>query len=324
MYPWLKPVFERCIDARSGHAWLIYGSEGLGKHSLALALAKYKLCHHTYSGTGSEKAYPEGLPEHPLQACGQCQACLLVDAHNHSDLYCLETDKAAIGVDEIRDFTRYFQLSPQLGTVKVGIIQDAHKLNHAAANALLKMLEEPPGQTLFFLVTPYPWRLLPTIRSRCQRLFVQDPKPEALLHWARSQKQGAALSLDDIHLHQGNPKKIMQALQQDTLSPDALNIADVLRPVPMLPEGSAEQLLDWVADLQRVLVRTLKTRLDPENTNRSHPVVADLSVYSTVQLQQLYQNLTHLKQVEADGIPPNFRLRLYACLSEFSTACRNV
>ena len=111
----------------------------------------------------------------------------MCDAKNHSDLYVLETEKAAIGVDEIRDFTQYFQLSPQLGANKVGIIQDAHKLNHAAANALLKMLEEPPGNTIFFLVTSHPWRLLATIRSRCQRLFIQEPEPDVLLAWAKTQ-----------------------------------------------------------------------------------------------------------------------------------------
>ena len=89
---------------------------------------------------------------------------------------------------------------------------------------------------------------------------------------------------------------------------------------PVLPECSTEQLLDWVSGLQQRLICTLKTRIHSESMDKFDAIGEQLKSHSTAQIQQLYQNLTDLKRTENEGIPPNFRVRLFACLSEFTAA----
>jgi DNA polymerase-3 subunit delta' len=140
---------------RLAHALLFAGPEGIGKRSVALALAAWLQC---------ERAGDD--------ACGACGSCRQVAAGSHADLQmvAVASGKKEIGIDRIRDLKRFMQLRPVHDAAKVGIVDDAHMLTIAAQNALLKTLEEPPDRSLLIAVANNPDALLATVRSRCQRV----------------------------------------------------------------------------------------------------------------------------------------------------------
>lgn len=161
--------FRKAWDSRAlHHAWLLAGPKGVGKASFARDAARRIL-----SEAAGPKFDMEGLGtprDHPIAK--------LIDASSHPDMRWLErivnekTGNLArnITVHQIRALGDFIGLSPALSQWRVAVIDSADGLEKSAANALLKMLEEPPTNTVFFLVSHAPGRLLPTIRSRCRRL----------------------------------------------------------------------------------------------------------------------------------------------------------
>ena len=150
------------------HAWLLAGPKGLGKATFAHAAARRVLA----DAAGPQSSLPgvETDDEHPIVK--------LVEAGSHPDMRRLErlvnekTGNLArnISVDQVREVGSFLSLTPALSPSRVVVIDTVDELETSGANALLKMLEEPPPNTLFFLVSHAPGRLLPTIRSRCRRL----------------------------------------------------------------------------------------------------------------------------------------------------------
>lgn len=160
------------------HAWLLAGPRGVGKASFAHAAARRVLA----DAAGPPSALP-GLATddaHPMVK--------LVEAGSHPDMRRLErlvnekTGNLArnISVDQVRGLAELFDLSPAMSDWRVVIIDSVDELEASGANALLKMLEEPPPNSLFFLVSNAPGRLLPTIRSRCRRLDFQALDNDAM------------------------------------------------------------------------------------------------------------------------------------------------
>jgi DNA polymerase-3 subunit delta' len=133
-----------------GHAYLFVGPQGVGRELAAMALAASLNC-------------PDG-------GCGTCDVCARVLRRAHPDVYTIAPEGAQILVDQVRAVRENAYLSPYEGRVKVFVFEDAHRLNPAASNALLKVLEEPPGDVVFILVTESPEDLLPTVVSRCRRV----------------------------------------------------------------------------------------------------------------------------------------------------------
>jgi DNA polymerase-3 subunit delta' len=151
---------------RLAHAYLFYGEEAIGKRLVAIRLAQALNCEQPPAGD-------------ELDACGRCQACRHIEAHTHPDVYLIEPDQELanpqIKIEQIRALEEHTIYRPLMGLYKVWIIDDAHRMTLGAANALLKTLEEPPGQGLFILVTSRPSALPPTIRSRCQTVRFTPP-----------------------------------------------------------------------------------------------------------------------------------------------------
>jgi DNA polymerase III subunit delta' len=180
--PWLRPAFESLSSAhrsaRLGHAWLIAGPAGIGKINLALALADRLL-------NGPTAATPGELePREALAAIAERHA----PADHHPDLHWLypEEDKHSISVEQVRDVIDALALTAHGGAAKVVIVEPADAMTTAAANALLKTLEEPSGDTYLLLLSHQPGRLAATIRSRCQRIDLPRPSIEALRSWLGS------------------------------------------------------------------------------------------------------------------------------------------
>ncbi len=140
---------------RLAHALLFAGPDGIGKRGVALALAAWQQCEHA----GDD-------------ACGSCGSCRQIAVESHPDfqLIAVASGKKEIGIERARHVKRFVQLQPMRGKVKIAVIDDAHMLTVAAQNALLKTLEEPPEHSLLILIANNPDALLPTVRSRCQRV----------------------------------------------------------------------------------------------------------------------------------------------------------
>lgn len=136
---------------RLAHAYLFTGPTGVGKRQVALALAQNLLCLEQTS-------------------CGHCSACQKMASSNHPDLHLLDSSDGTIKIEHIRLVQQQLSLRPLEGKYRICLIDGAEEMTPAAANALLKTLEEPRPDTLLILITAQPESLLPTIRSRCQQL----------------------------------------------------------------------------------------------------------------------------------------------------------
>lgn len=187
LLPWQHDAARAALAGRARwpHALLLTGREGIGKRMLALEFARALLC---------EAARADG------SACGECPGCRYVAAHQHPDLRVVEPvevdDEGAatpvpwITVAHIRALIEWAQLTSHRRMAKVAVIAPAERMNAAAANALLKTLEEPPAGTYLLLVSHQPGRLPATVRSRCRVLAAPFPEPEVARAWLAEQGVG--------------------------------------------------------------------------------------------------------------------------------------
>jgi DNA polymerase-3 subunit delta' len=192
---------------RLPHALLFAGADGVGKRGVALALGAWLLC---------EKEGDD--------ACGRCSACRQVAALSHPDFHLVgvAAGKKEIGVDRARDVKHFTQLRPLRGALKVAVIDDAHMLTVAAQNALLKTLEEPPGHSLLILIANNPDALLPTVRSRCQRVqFSPLPNDAVVDILVQSHGMDAAAARQLAALAEGSPGRAL-ALSRGRRGTDTL------------------------------------------------------------------------------------------------------
>ena len=193
--PWIAAQRDQLL-AQRGHAWLLQGPSGLGQFELALELVRAWLC---------DAPTPHG-------ACGQCGSCHAVAVHTHADLCVLmpETVMLALGwplpekaqaeiddkkrkpsreirVEAMRDAVEFCQRTSARGRGKAVLVYPAEQMNTITANALLKTLEEPPGDTRFVLASEAAHLLLPTIRSRCLGHTLHWPDEAQALQWLQAQ-----------------------------------------------------------------------------------------------------------------------------------------
>ncbi|NWG86992.1 MAG: DNA polymerase III subunit delta' [Hydrogenophilaceae bacterium] len=185
IYPWQGELWQRLTAERERlpHALLLHGAAGIGKRALAMELARWLLCQAPTAAGG----------------CGECPSCLWFAQGGHPDFRLIEPASESetaeegkkggkrISVDQVREVVEFLTLSAHQGGWRAVVLQPAEALGVAAANALLKTLEEPPPRTVFLLVSHQPRRLLPTILSRCRKLPVASPEPAAALAWLREQ-----------------------------------------------------------------------------------------------------------------------------------------
>jgi len=186
--PWQQTAWDalaaRLSAGRLPHGLLLSGQTGLGKVLFAIGFARLALCKQSRGN----------------QACGACSACAQFAAASHPDFQRVGFEeregkageegalKQNISVEQIRELIGLLQLRSHQGGRKVAVIEPAEGMSVAAANSLLKTLEEPPEDTLLLLVSSAPGRLPATIRSRCQSVAIPTPKAGEALAWLQSQQ----------------------------------------------------------------------------------------------------------------------------------------
>jgi len=230
-YPWLEASWQRLLAtrARPAQALLLAGPRGVGKGALAQAWAQALLC---------EAPLPEGA------ACGVCAACHWFETGTHPDFRRVtlqeKTTKdgevrmaTAIEVEQAREAVDFVQLSTYRAGFRVVLVNPADSLNLAAANALLKVLEEPPLNTVFILVSDQPRRLLPTIRSRCTRLDIGLPPLEAAAEWLAAQQVDDAATL--LALSGGAPLDALSWIEGSELDERRSVLDGLARPEQLDP-----------------------------------------------------------------------------------------
>ena len=157
--------------ARLPQTMLFEGPEGVGKKTLALTLAAGANC------------------ESPAAAdpCGRCGSCVKATAGHHPDILLFRPEKSLIRIERMREMNREVQFRPFQGRIRFFIIDQAETMNESAANSILKTLEEPPGTVRIVLISAFPRRLLPTIRSRCQTFRFQPLRQDEIEAYLREQ-----------------------------------------------------------------------------------------------------------------------------------------
>ena len=167
-------ILKRAIaNGTLAHAYLFSGPEGTGKKLTALTLAAAIHCRQAEADGG----------------CGVCPSCRKIAALSHPDVHLLSADGDEIKIDQVRQVQSELVLKPFEAVKKYLIVDEAERMNTAAANAFLKTLEEPPGDALIVLITALPQSLLPTIRSRCQEIRFQPLSRSRMAH-ALVERQG--------------------------------------------------------------------------------------------------------------------------------------
>lgn len=267
LHPWNNKQALRLMAEwdRLPHALLLAGPAGLGKNAFAWHLTRRLLC---------TQPTPQDQP------CDTCHSCRLFQVGTHPDVMQIapEEQGKAILIDQIRALADFLQLKSHSAPSKVAVISPAEAMNLNAANALLKMLEEPPAGSYLILVGSKLQRLPATIRSRCTRLDFPRPERQMALSWLHAQGEAlmeAELLLD---LADGAPLRALELQRTDYLTqrrqlmhdiaslsgPQADPLACAARWKTLGAARSLAWLETWVAD-------TIRQGMAPDTPSRLNP-----------------------------------------------------
>ena len=259
-YPWQKQNWLSITKDfnQLPNAWLFYGQPGIGKVDFAQAVAAALLCK---------------TPLENQHACGHCASCHWLHRSNHPDFYivtptlpAIEADIASrplkklplIKIEAIQQMMNFASLSSHQGALRIALIAPAEAMTTAAANALLKILEEPAKTLLFLMVSHAKTRLLPTIVSRCRQFPLSTPSYKCALDWLKKQPVDNAEAI--LALQSGSPllnheatystlhQNFIKTLSQPTLIA-LLNIAEEIEQQKVPLALSLTWLAKWLFDL---------------------------------------------------------------------------
>jgi DNA polymerase III subunit delta' len=280
--PWQKNIWQNLLASRAAnfpHALLIHGPKGSGKNQFALSLAQTLLCEANQN-----------------DACGECSGCQLFVADNHPDFLLVkaEDENKPIKIEQIRNLIEFALTTSTRNRFKIALISSAHNMNHAAANALLKTLEEPPPRILIILTSDHPNLIPLTIKSRCQKLFLAAPSLKDLNDWlSDQQKKTADQPLALITALSGHsPFKVLEFLEGDELN----NYQELLNKFLLLTKKSLEPLtfahecqkinlekllnylFFWITDLLKVKLKMENNLINQEKIEEFKNIIQQISL----------------------------------------------
>ncbi|HEY0181619.1 MAG TPA: DNA polymerase III subunit delta' [Rhodopila sp.] len=238
-------VLDAIRAGRMHHAWLITGPEGVGKATLAYRFARRLLA-----------GQPKGHPDVNSLALDPADPVFRrVAANSHADLLTVERVfnektkrmRTQIAVEDVRRINGFMSLTPAEGGWRVVVVDGAEELNQASANALLKILEEPPPRAILLLVCSAPGRLLPTIRSRCRRLRLMPLADEPM--GALLTQYLPTLDADErgrlITLAEGSPGRAIMLAEDEGLK-IAMLVDKLLSDMPAVPISRGYEIADFL------------------------------------------------------------------------------
>jgi DNA polymerase III subunit delta' len=265
-----ETLLRQWASGRMHHAWLFAGPRGIGKATLAYRLARFLLSFPDFRRAGERTS---------LSVPSESPVAHRIAARGHADLISLERAydakaerlKSEIAVDDVRRVSGFFSRTAGEGGWRIAIVDAAEDLNTESANALLKILEEPPAHSLFVLVSHQPGRLLPTIRSRCLRLDLAplsqadtisvvepmaDQTPEEIERAARLSQGSPGRALELLNSQGAKYFDLLRQIMSRSQSLDLaakISIADGLQGRDMAEDYTifSELLLTFVADMAR-------------------------------------------------------------------------
>lgn len=248
-------ITQLCLmqqEDRIPHAMLFCGTDGVGKSLVAEALAAAILCH---------------APVHN-QACGHCKACRALAAGTHPDFFQIQPESEtkatpAIRIEAVRKLQEEIARIPLFSERRVVIMQEADKMNEAAANCLLKTIEEPSGQIVFILLTSRPSALLDTIISRCMRVEFGILQPEELVAILHQQGIEEPLAGKLASIADGSVSKALAMQDEELLNLQAqafdlasaagtLGVEQLLQLAKEMSNHSREKLIQWLGFLAMI------------------------------------------------------------------------
>jgi len=181
-------------------AFLFSGPDSLGKKKVAFEFIKMLNCEAVFQNKVSR------------EPCQNCSSCNLIEKKKHPDLIVLEPKGKEIQISQIRELKRFLSFRPQVSHFKSVIIDEAQTLNLASQNCLLKTLEDPPGQVLFFLITSQPEMLAETILSRCGILKFYPLNPKEMERYFKEKVPSSQQSIF-FELSEGKPGRAIDFLK---------------------------------------------------------------------------------------------------------------
>jgi len=299
-FPWHCGQWARIAKARAAgrlpHALLLGGPAGLGKVAFARRLSDALVC---------------ASPNDDGDACGACAACRQTQAGSHPDQYWLAPEEPgrAIRIDAIRTLTAKSVLAAQEGGYRVFVIDPAEQMNRAAANALLKTLEEPVSRSILVLVSSHPDRLPATIRSRCQMLKFALPARAEVKAWLRGRTAGCDLD-ELLAISGGAPLRALTALEQGWVGEGQQIGADLAtlkhrraNPLQIVEEWEKRPLTLVFDSLKRCVTDLVKLASGLERAEIYHPGMrADLQrLGQGIDLRMLFRFNDELVQLDRDS-----------------------
>lgn len=257
-YPWLVQNWRDLVHRHQvvglPHALMLTGASGLGKHALSSQVAEWLLC---------QLAITSGQTE----PCGECHSCRLWVAGSHPDIVVCEPEEGSrqIRIDDVRKINDFVHQTPQISACQVVILRPAEVLNINAANALLKTLEEPTGESFILLESERFGSVLPTIRSRCQRVDIKSPPRQESLAWLAYKGYTEDTAIQALSASSFAPVAALEWLQSDQAGQRAQWSAQLIKwctgqiSLPDLMSSwkgvEPEILLQWLLSLSVDLAR---------------------------------------------------------------------
>jgi DNA polymerase III delta' subunit len=224
---------------RVAHAYLFHGPDGVGKSTAARLFAQALNCQRVQDGAED--------------ACGECRSCLFIAKGNHPDVQTvtLELDekrrqKTEIAIDQVRELIHDAHLKRVLGRYKVYIIDPADRMNQYSANALLKVVEEPPREVVLILVASQPAALLPTIISRCQKVAFQLAGTAAISKRLQQLGIGKPTAALLAALSGGRPGWAIRAAQQPQFLTARSRLLDLCADMESKPLGASLRIAEQI------------------------------------------------------------------------------
>ncbi len=324
LYPWQEAVWQKLMNYtgtdRMPHALMMSGLDGIGKLNLAVCFSNHLLC----SGRKTSEL-----------RCGRCSACHLVDAGTHPDLIRVEPPEPgkAIGIDRIRELAEPLSLTTRTNQYRIVIVRPADRLNSAAANALLKTLEEPGQGILIILLTARGWNLPPTIKSRCQRLDIPVPDHRLALDWLK-QKFSSSDAESLLSMATGAPLKALDLGLAGSLErrnaafkswceiaahrSDPVGIAENLSSLPV--RDVLVWITGWTTDMIRLaMAPSVESLVNPDLRPALQTEGQKLNLK---QLFQFYERL--IQSATLIDSPVNIQLLLESILIDWYAMARNL